>query len=99
MMSSCHTHGTVGKEEQQHGCHLKLQARDEMGNPCVEGGAKVSCSCLGVDTIEASITDNGDGTYALVWRSQQSGTFNVQIWIDKEQVASSPCAIKLLSDT
>ena len=91
-------HGTVGKEE-QHGCHLKLQARDEMGNPCVEGGAKVSCSCLGVDTIEASITDNGDGTYALVWRSQQSGTFNVQIWIDKEQVASSPCAIKLLSDT
>lgn len=89
--------GTVGIEEEK-GCTLLLPVRDRMGNVCHKGGAKVACSCS-LAHVEAASQDVGNGTYKLIWRSERSGTFEVHVTIDGEQIESSPFNIKLMCDT
>ena len=89
--------GRAGLEESD-GCHLVLPVCDRMGNLCIEGGAKVVCNCAS-DKIVAQTKDNEDGTYELVWQSQASGSFEVTVSIDGEQIRSSPFMISVMSDT
>ena len=88
--------GSVGLEEEQ-GCHLLLPVSDRMGNLCTKGGAKIIGSCT-IRDVSSSTEDLDDGTYKLVWRSEQSGTYQVSVTIDGEQIQSSPFMIKLVSD-
>lgn len=89
--------GTVGTDEKQ-GCKLTLPMCDKMGNRCITGGADVRCSCAGQNDVFASTNDNEDGTYALVWRSNQSGLFSVHISVEGEAIGGSPFKMQLISD-
>ena len=74
--------GVVGLED-EYGCHLRLHVCDRVGNPCREGGARVTCAAVGsahenkeaASSVKTAIVDNGDGTYSLTWRAEQSGLY------------------------
>ena len=59
------------------GCLVLLQSSDRAGNACTSGGDKVATAC-DKECVQCKSTDNGDGTYALEWRSVTAGTFEVQ---------------------
>ena len=63
---------------EKQGCHCLLQVADRMGNPCVVGGAKVSTTCS-ESSVETDCIDQGDGRYALVWRTDIAGIFDVHV--------------------
>ena len=83
------------------GCVLVMQAADQMGNLCTRGGANVALKLLQSKTdqrpIEYGVTDNGDGTYTMNWRSKFSGDAQSQITIDGKPVRGSPVVFKLQS--
>lgn len=86
--------GEVGWSE-DNGCSLTLQSYDFTGNRCVEGAARVTCGAHD-DHVRARTTDNGDGTYTLVWQSERAGKHSVQVSIGDEQILHSPCILELL---
>jgi len=96
----------IGDQEQaaaeRQVCQVRLQARDKMGNACSDGGAEVTCGFVdpqsaeqqqqGVSDskLEASCTDNGDGTYLLEWTTFVPGTHSVFVKMDGLHVLGSP---------
>ena len=68
---------TVGKDWHE----LTLTAADKMGNACVRGGAPVrlSSSAGGERVLSTECVDKKDGTYALQWRSEASGSYQLQV--------------------
>ena len=96
--------GVVGFEaegDKSQGCYLLLHACDKVGNPCDKGGADIAVAGVGkgAELLKATSTDNADGTYELVWRSERSGAYSVSIAIDNKPILGSPFAIRLTSDT
>ena len=95
-------HGVVGHDECQ-GVRLTLPVFDKMGNRCRghgNGGAKVICAVgqVSSESVNVTTTDNGDGTYELLWRSKQSGVHEAHVTIDGEPCRGSPFPIRLMSD-
>ena len=95
--------GFVGDAEGA-GCGMTVEAFDLMGNACVEGGAQVTAEIIpkkGEETIakrvRVNVHDNNDGTYALHWGSERSGTYTAAIKIFGAPVVGSPATIKLNS--
>lgn len=100
--------GVVGKSAKD-GCQIVLQTHDEIGNASSSGGAHIANECKmlpgpgekksdveGV-MIDATVTDRGDGTYLLEWRSERSGLFSANITINNEPVGGSPVLFSLTS--
>jgi hypothetical protein len=90
--------GVVG-DDADAGCTVLLRASDKMGNVCSSGGARVHLTCPKEDAVACSVRDREDGTYLLVWRSPQSGTFETHITIDNIPIIGSPAPLRLLSAT
>ena len=90
--------GMVGLAESESGCRHVLQTSDKMGNVCVSGGADVTASCSNPE-VESSVVDQHDGTYQLRWRSKLSGTFEVVVRIDGEDIVGSPFAVQFTSSS
>lgn len=92
--------GVVGFDDEQ-GCHLIFRVSDKMCNPCAEGGAKVAATCLGEEkgVVIAEVKDRADGTYEAIWRSKQSGHFEVQLTVDGMPIIGSPFKLQLQSTT
>ena len=94
--------GTVGTNDGT-GCGLVIKTADVTGNACIEGGARVTSVCTDArgreleDVVISSVEDKEDGSYAIIWKSQQSGTFNISIQIDDKHVCGSPTQIKFIS--
>jgi len=86
-------------------CSLLLATADKVGNTCVEGGGKLQCLCTStplkgdVDTspVECVVTDNGDGTYKIVWNASITGTFKTSVTVDGRHVVNSPAKIRFFS--
>ena len=85
--------GEVGFGDAQ-GARVVLPARDQMGNPCTEGGAQVTAGCS-AEHVDSSVSDNGDGTYTMTWRSQRAGVVTVHVRIDGDDIAGSPFRVQL----
>ena len=89
--------GTVGRDP---GCGVRcvVLTADMMRNWCDSGGAKVTATCTDeTKAVECEVADNNDGTYAVHWRSQRSGTFDVAVMVDKVHITGSPTTITLHS--
>lgn len=80
------------------GCSVLLRTADRSGNACIKGGAQVDVSCAD-SKVDASCTDNGDGTYQLTWRSKFStkGEVDAKVSVNGSQVIGSPMKVRLLS--
>jgi hypothetical protein len=87
--------GVVGCEEDQ-GCRLTLPTMDKMGNQCNRGGAKVACHCSNAG-VTTQVEDLENGSYILLWQSNDSGSFEVSVTIDNIPVNGSPTTVKLVS--
>lgn len=97
--------GVVGSGAEE-GVRLIMQAADQMGNICTEGGAVVKTEVVnnGKDIrkgpeVEANVEDLQNGSYLLHYRSKTSGVYEIKVTIDGIQVEGSPCKIRLLSST
>lgn len=62
-------------------CHLPCHHVAQMGNRCIEGGARVACTAER-DAVAAKTVDNADGTYTLSWKSERAGKHTVQVLIN-----------------
>ena len=84
--------GVVGEEWRG----MVIFAADKIGNQCITGGAKVQIH-VDHDDVQATCTDNGDGSYGFKWRSQRSGTYQVGVTIDDVPVVGSPTTLTMLA--
>lgn len=75
---------------------MTITTADKMGNPRTTGGADVKCGCSS-EAVECKVVDHGDGSYELRWRSEQPGTFEVNVKVGGGQVVGSPQPIKFVS--
>ena len=78
-------------------CSITLATGDKMGNACAEGGGKLTCDCEHAPTIDARVSDHGDGTYSIAWHGQKTGTYSVGVLIDGAPVVGSPATLMLSS--
>ena len=99
-------HGEVGGR-----CSYTISTADQGGNPCLEGGATLSCLCESEDDLwlrtggsssdngklNAKSTDHGNGKYTIVWHGERTGTFLVSVTIGGLHVVGSPMRLKLTS--
>ena len=95
--------GLVGKSKES-GCGATVVTYDIMGNRSITGGAVVTSAITDKlngthQKLDCEVTDNGDGTYALHWSSDASGTYDVTVKIADDHVLGSPVSIRLTSVT
>jgi len=64
----------------------------------VEGGGKVACTTT-MSQVKTDITDNGNGSYKIVWNASVTGTFETSVTIDGKHVGGSPTDIRFISHT
>ena len=83
------------------GCEIKFWTHDGIGNPCVEGGAKITVASKSIDTkgtsIESKVTDNADGSYVVRWQSSSTGLFSSDIKLEGEPIGGSPIRVRMVS--
>ncbi len=77
--------GTVGVATS-----ITVQARDQLGDPMLEGGDTVVVSVTGANTASPTVTDNGDGTYSADYTPANGGTDSLAITINGQAVSGSP---------
>lgn len=80
------------------GCSLILKTADRSGNPCTEGGADVKVT-TSKSHVEATVVDQGDGSYLLSWRSKYStlGVTETRVSVNGSNIEGSPMTIQLIS--
>ena len=88
--------GEVGLREDD-GCHMVLRTKDRVGNVCDRGGSIVTTTTSAGAEMQSTCTDQGDGTYAISWRSKLAGSFEIKILINKANVRNSPFRLDLIS--
>ena len=86
------------------GCGVTVSTYDLMGNRSICGGAVVTGEAVldklkDARDLKCEVTDKGDGTYYLQWRSNASGTYQVAIKVNYESVADTLTTIWLTSVT
>ena len=78
---------------------LTFRTGDKMGNACVTGGGKVTCTHAEAlrHVLSATVSDNGDGSYTVVWVAKQTGVFEASVRIDGTEVLHSPLRVRFVS--
>jgi hypothetical protein len=67
-----------------------LKTVDAYGNERRTGGDRVHVEIRGPTTVLASVTDCGDGTYAVSYTCCASGSYQVHVSVNGAAIASSP---------
>lgn len=55
------------------------------------------CECKGAVDVHATVTDHGDGTYLIVWRAPQAGTYEAHVKLGEAHVIGSPFTLVMES--
>jgi adhesin/invasin len=69
---------------------MTIQARDQFGNALTSGGSDVEVTVSGANTANATVTDNGDGTYTASYLPVLPGADTITITLDGGQISGSP---------
>ena len=88
--------GTAGRDADA-GCHVTLRSCDEMGNRCINGGAKVVCTCALAPQLIATCADDGNGAYQITVTAParvEDAIYALDVTLDGVAVMGSP--LKLL---
>ena len=67
-----------------------ITTNDATGTPLESGGEHFFVLIRGPDKVRAKVTDNGDGTYGVVWKTHTSGAYKVTISLMGTALPSSP---------
>lgn len=68
-----------------------ITVKDVNGNGVLTGGAKVDVRVDGVAVDpQALVVDNGDGTYTATFTTTASGSYDVHVTVNGEELAASP---------
>eukprot|EP01087_Luapelamoeba_hula_P017398 TRINITY_DN547_c0_g1_i1.p1 TRINITY_DN547_c0_g1~~TRINITY_DN547_c0_g1_i1.p1 ORF type:complete len:2178 (+),score=469.78 TRINITY_DN547_c0_g1_i1:249-6782(+) len=71
-------------------------AHDNSGNKVETGGAKVTAALRGVATVDAEVSDKGDGTYPAHYTPTVSGIYSLEVKSDGENVKDSPFSVEVV---
>jgi len=77
--------------------HFKVQARDRDGQPIPEGGDdfKVTVKDPEGKPVPAEISDNGDGTYDVVYHPDKPGPHTVDVTLDDQHIKDCPRTVRV----
>ena len=79
------------------GGSLVVPLSDNMGNPCVEGGAPVRVSLNAKeDVLQARCEDLGDGSVKVSWSGKRSGSFMLDLKVGNVHVCGSPTQLTMV---
>eukprot|EP00698_Gefionella_okellyi_P016092 TRINITY_DN457_c0_g1_i1.p1 TRINITY_DN457_c0_g1~~TRINITY_DN457_c0_g1_i1.p1 ORF type:complete len:4209 (-),score=1181.95 TRINITY_DN457_c0_g1_i1:57-12683(-) len=71
-----------------------VRAKDQFGNERRIGGDNVRVEVRGPKQLEASVIDNGDGTYGCSYTTQAAGDYQMAVLVNDQPVAGSPFLLK-----
>eukprot|EP00732_Lithocolla_globosa_P000182 Lithocolla_globosa_v1_NODE_41_length_8221_cov_7.943914.p1 type:complete len:1401 gc:universal NODE_41_length_8221_cov_7.943914:4208-6(-) len=74
-----------------------LTAYDRNNNPVTTDGAKVTGALRGVSSIDSTVTDNHDGTYALAFTPTATGMYTLNVEVEEGEPVGSPAAVRVTS--
>jgi filamin len=74
--------------------HFTVYARDANGNPVSGDDCKVTVS--GPGGANAKVTDNGDGTYAVVYNADEAGKYTITATLDGDNVKNTPKTVNVI---
>eukprot|EP01128_Nolandella_sp_AFSM9_P002054 TRINITY_DN12448_c0_g1_i1.p1 TRINITY_DN12448_c0_g1~~TRINITY_DN12448_c0_g1_i1.p1 ORF type:complete len:752 (+),score=247.06 TRINITY_DN12448_c0_g1_i1:37-2256(+) len=67
-----------------------IEARDKQDRKMTEGGDPFEVTVMGPSgPIEAAVTDNGDGTYDVVYNPEEPGVHDISVELDGEPIKGS----------
>jgi hypothetical protein len=69
---------------------ITIQARDQFGNALTSGGSDVEVTVTGANSTNATVTDNGNGTYSATYLPAVTGADTISITLDGAQISGSP---------
>jgi hypothetical protein len=69
---------------------ITIQARDQFGNALTSGGSDVEVTVTGTNSANATVTDEGDGTYSATYLPVLPGADTITITLDGAQISGSP---------
>jgi len=74
-----------------------VQARDREGNPIPDGGDDFQISVKDPEgkEVPADITDNGDGTYDVVYHPDKPGPHKVDVTLDDKHIKDCPRTVNV----
>ena len=75
---------------------ITIQARDQFGNALTSGGSNVEVTVTGANSANATVTDNGNGTYSATYLPVQAGADTITITLDGGQISGSPFTSNVL---
>uniref|UniRef100_A0A8C5I6S2 RING-type E3 ubiquitin transferase n=1 Tax=Gouania willdenowi TaxID=441366 RepID=A0A8C5I6S2_GOUWI len=71
-----------------------LECRDSVGDRIIRGGENVQVSIVNKDkkscTVEATVTDNEDGSYSVSYTPEEPGIYSVWVCVRAQHVKGSP---------
>jgi hypothetical protein len=69
---------------------FSIVARDAIGNARVEGGDKFAVRVTGTATLDAAVSDSGNGTYEASFVAPVTGSYDVAVTLAGTHVLGSP---------
>jgi hypothetical protein len=69
---------------------ITIQGRDQFGNALTSGGSDVEVTVTGANSANATVTDNGNGTYSATYLPVLPGADTITITLDGGQISGSP---------
>lgn len=74
-----------------------IEAKDERGTPCTQGGEVFSVSVRGASLVKARVADNDDGTYLVEYKPSVSGRYTISITLGGQLLSGSPFGLNVLT--
>ena len=90
----CRVHGQgVEEAKVRQAAYFWIEAFDGRGRKRTEGGDAFFVHVRGPSVVRASVTDNNDGSYLVVWKPSVSGTYVIAVSLFGVTVPSTPRAV------
>lgn len=87
---TAHGPGLTGYIAQQIPVTFTIQAAGDGGAPATKGGHDFRVTVRGLDRVEPTMTDKGDGTYVVRLTYPMSGKYEVRVTLERSQIKGSP---------
>jgi filamin len=71
-------------------CTFQIHSVDADGNPVKEGGDPFKVQITGPEPVNPSFTDNGNGTYDVVYQVETPGDYKIDVTLHDSPIKDSP---------
>jgi len=74
--------------------HFTIHSVDKWGNPRTDGGDDFKVDINGPETITPQIVDNNDGTYAVTYHPDKTGTYKINVTLEGRPIKDAPFTVE-----